>query len=151
MRKRESIAALLALILLTPAGEAPAALGGEAGAVDADRFGPQARRRVLSQQRYTVEEVQLPSGTVVREYVSASGKVFAVTWKGPHMPDLEQILGEHFAAYRIAAKAGRKGRGQRTVEDAGLVVQSGGHMRAFAGRAFLRHRLPEGVSPDELE
>jgi hypothetical protein len=34
-----------------------------------------------------------PEGTSVRRYVSPAGKVVAVAWKGPVMPDLRQVLG----------------------------------------------------------
>lgn len=87
---------------------------------------------------------------VVREYVSPAGTVFAVAWEGPQMPDLEEILGEHYAAYRIAAREKRKGSGWRNLEAGDVVVQSGGHMRAFTGRAWLRQLMPEGVRPDEI-
>ncbi len=141
---------LMAMALLA-SNLASAALGGSASTADADRNGMKIQRRMLpAQPRYTVQESRLPSGTVVREYVSPSGRVFAVAWEGPQMPDLEEILGEHYSAYRAAAREKRRGPGRRNLEAGDLVVQSGGHMRAFAGRAWLRQLMPEGVRPDEI-
>lgn len=137
-----------ALLVSSPVS---AALGGSANTADADRSGMKIQRRLLPvQPRYTVQESRLPSGTVVREYVLPSGRVFAVAWEGPQMPDLEEILGEYYSAYRVAAREKRKGPARRTLEAGDLVVQSGGHMRAFAGRAWLRQLMPEGVRPDEI-
>src|SRR5258708_36464889 len=41
---------------------------------------------------YRVHEIQLPSGTVLREFAAIGGNVFAVAWSGPAIPDLRQAL-----------------------------------------------------------
>src|ERR1700722_2514901 len=41
-------------------------------------------------------ELTLPSGLVVHEFVSPTGAVYAVTWRGPRMPDLRELLGPYF-------------------------------------------------------
>src|ERR1700688_3932169 len=41
---------------------------------------------------YRVHEIQLPSGTILREFSAIGGNVFAVTWSGPAIPDLRQAL-----------------------------------------------------------
>src|ERR1700761_457030 len=48
---------------------------------------------------YRVHEIQQPYGTVIREYAGLDGKVFAVTWRGPFSPNLQQTLGSYFAQY----------------------------------------------------
>lgn len=94
---------------------------------------------------YSVSETTLDSGTLVREYVGASGAVFAVSWSGPFLPDLRTLLGERFATLTAATAAGRqRGRGQVRVADADVVIESGGHMRAWSGRAWLPGALPAG-------
>ena len=99
---------------------------------------------------FTMQEHSLPSGTVVRQYV-ANGKVFAVSWQGPSMPDLRRLLGDdYFTQYRQAAAASRSGRGHLHVQDPGLVVQSSGHMRAFSGKAYVPQLLPKGVDLEQL-
>jgi len=106
--------------------------------------------RISHAQAYDLHEIQAPFGTVVREYVSpASKKVFAVTWQGPRIPNLRQLLGAYFDQFARAAQA-RRGHGPLNVQLPGLVVQSAGHQRAFAGRAYLPQELPQGVRAEEL-
>jgi hypothetical protein len=37
------------------------------------------------------------------------------------------------------------------VHQSGLVVETGGHMGAFVGRAYLPQALPQGVSADDIK
>jgi hypothetical protein len=139
--------ALLAGVVALPAH---AALGGSEASVEADRLKVDGTQRVLRTAAYTVHEVQAPSGTVVREYVSPEGLVFGVAWHGPSMPDLRQVLGSYFDRY-VDAATQRKARGPITIEQPGLVVQSSGHMRAFVGRAYIPEALPPGVGADSIK
>jgi hypothetical protein len=100
---------------------------------------------------YRVHEIQQTSGTVIREYAGLDGKVFAVTWHGPFTPNLRQTLGSYFDQYAAAAPAGRQDRNHMQVRESNLVVQVGGHMRAYGGRAYLPQSLPSGVTPGDLE
>ncbi|NYH16666.1 DUF2844 domain-containing protein [Paraburkholderia bryophila] len=102
---------------------------------------------------YTVSETRLASGTVVREYVAHSGTVFAIVWTGPRMAPLSTLLGNYFSTYLqglSAAHAAHGGYGPAAIEQAGLVVHTGGHMGAFAGIAYLPQALPQGISPADL-
>jgi len=99
---------------------------------------------------YRVHEIQLPSGTLVREYSGLDGVVFAVAWNGPFMPDLRQMLGRYFDAYAAAAKAKHADHHHLQIQQSDLVVQSSGHMRAFNGRAYLPQAIPGGVSVGDL-
>jgi hypothetical protein len=121
-----------------------AALGGPEATVEADRLQVAGTARVLRSPAYTVHELQTPSGTVVREFVSPAGTVFGVAWQGPTMPDLRQVLGAYFEPYAQAATQ-RRAHGPLTVAQPGLVVHSGGHMRAFVGRAYIPQAVPPGV------
>jgi len=100
---------------------------------------------------YRVHEIQLPSGTMVREYSGVDGIVFAVTWNGPFMPNLRQTLGRYFDSYAAAAKTGRADHHRLQVEQSDLVIQVSGHMRAFTGRAYLPQAIPGGVSLEDLQ
>jgi hypothetical protein len=100
---------------------------------------------------FRVHEIRQPSGTVIREYAGIDGKVFAVTWHGPFSPNLRQTLGSYFDQYSAAASAGRLDRNHMQVHASNLVVQIGGHMRAYSGRAYLPQALPSGVTAGELE
>jgi len=141
----------LAAILLTFSGFASATLGGNVRSIQEDLVRMRGTWHVKRQDEYAVHEIRLPSGTVVREYVSNTGKVFAVTWRGPFLPDLQQLLGEYFEQYKQAATAAHtRGRGPLLIREPALVVESGGHMRAFAGKAYLPGSLPEGLHPDAI-
>lgn len=101
---------------------------------------------------YALHEMQTPNGTTVREYVSPAGTVFAVAWKGPWPPDLEQLLGSHFSEYQTAVQDPnrRPGRGPMTIRAQNLVVELSGHMRDFSGRAYLVDLVPAGVSVESI-
>lgn len=113
----------------------------------------QGTRRVTTAAAYTVHEIQGASGTVVREYVSSEGKVFAVAWQGPYLPDMRQLLGSSFEQYAQAAKAQRSTRMRRgplLIEEPGLTVEMSGHPRSFSGRAYIPGMLPQGVPAEDI-
>jgi hypothetical protein len=101
---------------------------------------------------YTISQSTLDSGTVVREYSDTGGKVFAVSWSGPTLPDLRTLLGEKFAVMTGAAGARAKaGHSQLALARPDVVVVSNGHMRAFAGHAWLPGALPAGFDTTTIE
>jgi hypothetical protein len=108
-----------------------------------------------SSASYTVRETTFGNGTVVREYLAADGSVFGIAWRGPQMPDLNNLLGSFFPQYVAGVKAVRAarggGRGPVSVDQSGLVVRSGGHMGAFAGQAWLPAALPAGVTGADIQ
>jgi hypothetical protein len=144
------LSATLAAATAALAVPAAAALGGDESTVASDNAVLSGRIKVARVQRYAVHEIAAPSGTVVREFVSPAGKVFAVAWSGPTMPDLRQVLGPYFDTY-VAAVAQRKAKGPVNVVLPGLVVQSSGHMRAFSGKAYLPDSVPAGVASEEIK
>lgn len=93
---------------------------------------------------YTVVQRQLESGTSVREFVDASGVMFAVSWSGPFLPDLKELLGVHFESMAAQGNGRNRQRSRLAVQDSGAVIVSEGHMGAFEGRAWLPSRLPPG-------
>ncbi|MGH8207985.1 MAG: DUF2844 domain-containing protein [Steroidobacteraceae bacterium] len=141
-------AALLAGFVALPA---LAALGGDAASVDADTAKMKGQARATAAGGYTVSEITLPSGTVVREYVSSEGKVFAVTWSGAAVPDLQQTLGTYFEEYKASAVAPHDGHHHLAIRQPDLVVSTGGHMRAWKGRAYVPALLPPNFSLDDIK
>jgi len=127
-----------------------AALGGDAASVDTDAAKMKGQARASAVAGYTVKEITLPSGTLVREYVSAEGKVFAVTWSGMSQPDLQQTLGTYFEQYKAAATAPHAGHHHLTIHQPDLVLMSGGHMRAWTGKAYVPALLPPDFSVDDI-
>ncbi len=144
---------LAAAVLASQAAGLPAfaTLGEDVQTVENDRLQMKAQLRTTSVAGYTVHEIRTSTNTVVREYVSASGKVFAVSWEGPLLPDLRQTLGTYFGEYDSKASEPRVGRRHLSIEDADLVVHSNGHMRAFYGNAYVRSLLPANFPIDEIK
>lgn len=138
------------LLLLTLSLPAYAGLGGNATPLPAGQ--PQAGTvlRALPARGYTVQQFQTDAGVTIREYISPGGKVFAVAWDGPRMPDLQQLFGNYFEPFRDELRARQPHRGPLNIQRPDLVVQSGGHPRAFHGRAYLPDQLPAGMSVDEV-
>ena len=126
------------------------ALGGDESSVVADQAHMKAQRRVSQTTAYALHEMQDANGIVVREFVSAQGKVFGVAWEGPSRPDLEQVLGAYYAQFTKNASA-RRAHGPVSITAPGFVLQSGGHQRALTGRAYVPEMVPTGVSIEEIK
>ncbi len=129
---------------------AAAALGEPEASVQAEVARLRGSITVSRYANYQLHEIQLPSGTVVREFAGSGGKVFAVAWNGPAVPNLREILGQYFDSYVTAAKAPHSGHHHLQIRESNLVVQAGGHMRSFAGFAYLPQAVPNGVSVGDL-
>lgn len=149
---------LLLLVILAVIGfpsSATAALGGSVATVQADQARLKGTLQTTYSGIYIVHEIKAPAGTVVREYVSTVGKIFAVVWQGPFLPDLHQLLGSYFEQFSQAAQTRKKKypwiHGPLTIQEPGLIVQSGGHMRAYHGRAYIPELVPQGVSIEDLK
>jgi hypothetical protein len=144
---------LAGAILIGSPVAAWASLGGNAGSVEADRAQMNAAVQVSEHDTYSVHAVRAPGGTVVNEFVSSEGKVFAVAWHGQFPPQMQQILGTYFQEYTTALAAQEKHYGHRplNLQTQDLVVQTSGHMRAYVGRAYLPDALPRGVTAAEIQ
>ena len=127
-----------------------AALGGDVNSVQADQAQMRAQRRVTQTAGYTIHEMQAPSGNVVREFVSPEGKVFGVAWQGQTLPNFQQVLGSYYNQF-ISSAPHRRTHGPVTIQQPGFVVQSGGHMRALTGRAYVPEMIPSGVKVEEIK
>jgi hypothetical protein len=125
-----------------------AVLGGSAESVVTDQLKLQAKRAVVETQEYTLHVISLEDGTLIREYVTPGGKVFGVSWSGPTIPDLSQLLGTYNAEFQNAVHTKIGHRRTAAVHDFDLVVETSGHMRAFYGRAYLNSVLPSGVGQE---
>jgi len=142
---------LLGVAVVCLSAPARATLGADVKTVEVDRLQIQATKRVTSHAAYSVHELQSAGGALVREYVSTGGVVFAVTWGGSTMPNLRQLLGAQFDSFVGSTNRQRGGHAHLVVHEGTLVVESGGHMRAFHGRAYLSNALPSGVALDEIQ
>jgi hypothetical protein len=147
---------LAAAALLGCATIAHATLGGDTASVDTDSARMMAKHAARQVQpngvSYTVQETTLPTGTVVRQYVSAAGVVFGVAWSGPFKPDLRQLMGQYFDTMN-ARQSEHVSAGHPFIsqQNADLVVESSGRPRNFFGHAYLPSAIPAGVSPKEIQ
>ena len=130
-----------------------AALGGDKSSVLADAAAFHGTWSSQPLGRYEVQEIASDGGWRVHEYLNGAGQVFAVTWSGAVMPDLQRLLGAHFAAYANAYAALPRPGLQRSLRLASsdLVVEYAGHLRAYHGRAYLPALLPADLAAANLE
>lgn len=146
---RTLVLVIAASVLAGLSSSARAELGGSASSVasDANQLGATLRSLAPQSALFSVNEMTIPSGTTVREYVGPNGTVFGIAWEGPTLPDLRLLLGSHFERYAAtqSANARRGARSPLSVNERDLVVFSGGQLRAFSGRAFLPQAVPSGV------
>lgn len=99
----------------------------------------------------TQQTVLTPQGVTVTEYANAQGTVFALTWKGPFKPDLQQLLGSYFAPYLKAANAQTQQLNLSMVKTGDIVVNVAGRMRGFVGVAWVPTLVPAGFDPSKLQ
>jgi hypothetical protein len=144
----------IVLLMLTLSLPALAALGGDVSSVQEDKAQMKGMLKTTETDAYTVHEITAPGNIVVKEYVSSAGKVFAIAWHGQFIPNMQQLLGTYFDQYAQAAKEQREshpGRHPLNIQQSGLVVQSGGHMRSYMGRAYVPDMVPHGVNVGALQ
>ena len=149
MHRKTSRLALAAIGLFGISIPALATLGGDAASVQADLGALNGTLHVSPQSGSTVYEIAAPSGTTIREYLSSAGAVYAVSWEGPVLPDLRQVLGSYFPAYVETSRAQGPAR-PLVVQQPGFVFESAGSMRAFFGKAYVPRLLPAGVCGDAI-
>ena len=128
--------------------DAHATLGSDGASVAANQQHLGGARQVQKLAQGERHELRLPSGIVVREYVSAGGAVYAITWSGPRMPDLRELLGSYFAQLARRDSHSHGGHHRMTMTGSDLEIRSSGHGRAFTGRAWVPSLVPAGVHPD---
>jgi hypothetical protein len=145
-----SCALLGTLAAVGVSAPALAGLGGDATSVEADRASMKAAVRVTPFVDYDVHEIQTPAGTVIHEYVSAQGKVFAVTWQGPGLPDLAQLLGNYSAKLAQAQTRSHYNHHHLRIETPEVVMESDAYLRSRSGRAWVPALFPQSLSPKDI-
>ena len=140
------------LILILGAAPAWAVLGEPESSVSADGQFLRGQIRDEVHEGYRLHQITDPSGAVVREYVSPAGKVFGISWQGPFVPNMQQLLGSYFTYLQQYAQAqtGRHG-GPLIIQKNDFVFTSGGHMRWYHGRAYVPSLLPTNLSPEVVQ
>jgi hypothetical protein len=151
MNNRTAQSIVVTTMLLSLPAASWAALGGSLQTVQADQARMVATRQAVAHAGYEVHLLSSSSGTTVREFVNPAGTVFGVAWQGPFKPDLSQLLGDGFTRFAAAARAPHGGHRMLSVHAADLVIDSGGRMRSFSGRAYLPALVPAGVSAGDIQ
>ena len=102
--------------------------------------------------QYSVQELTLESGTLVKEYINASGQVFGVAWQGPFKPDLRLFLGD---ATLNRLNPGRNHKildhHHASVVSHDLIIMSRGMGRSFSGKAFSPLLAPANWGIDQIQ
>jgi hypothetical protein len=129
-------------------------LGGDVKSVNADRQMMQGRLQSTPTQQYILHEITTSGGTLIREYETPQGKIFAVTWKGPMPPNLQQLFGSYYDQFQSAAAASAQAHPgmhrQLSIAQPDFVMQALGRMRAFHGKAYIPSLVPAGISVGNL-
>ena len=144
------LASVVGLLLL---GTAPAwaTLGQSADSVEIDRQALRGQSEHVVLPYYTIHQITRGEGVAVKEYVSPQGKVFGVSWSGPTMPDLSQLLGDYYQDFQRAATSRARRRAPIAVHVGDLVVESAGHLRSFHGRAYVTSLVPNTVTHEVVK
>jgi len=140
------------LILILGAIPSWAALGETEASVNADGQFLRGQIRSEAHPGYRIHQITNASGGVVREYVSSQGKVFGVSWQGPFVPNMRQLLGAYFVHLDRYAQAqtGRHG-GPLIIQRDDFVFTTGGHMGYRHGHAYVPSLLPANLSPEVVQ
>jgi hypothetical protein len=141
------------LALLLAAGPAQATLGQalDSVAVDRQTISPGGALTHQNAAGYSVSQFQTAAGTTVREYVAPNGIVFGVAWDGPQPPNLAVLLGQYFGQFQKNVRQQPLGLRRSLVQGNDLVVQTGGHMLALKGRAYVPSLIPAGVDAEVVQ
>jgi hypothetical protein len=143
-----------ALLLMSAAAgvSAPAlaALGGDASSVESDRATVKGAVRVTPTVDYDVHEIRTPAGMIIHEYVSAQGKVFAVSWRGPGLPHLAQLLGTYSAQLAQATPHPHYNHHHLRVVTPDVVMESDAYLRTLSGRAWVPALLPQNFAARDI-
>lgn len=131
-----------------------AALGGTADSVQTDAAALKTRaapRADVQSTAYSVQRLSLDNGTVIDEYLSPAGTVFAVHWSGPRPPDLKPLLGSYYVEYQNYYAQPHAHTNQVRIEGTNLRYAAGGHMRSWWGTAWVPALVPAGLNSGDLK
>ena len=106
---------------------------------------------VANNKQLAIYQVTTTAGTQIKEYTNAGNTVVAVSWQGPTLPNLKELLGPYFQPFADRPATGNPvNHHSAELKTDDLVVQSQGRMRSFSGRAYLPKLLPVGFNSDQI-
>ncbi|POZ61590.1 DUF2844 domain-containing protein [Chromobacterium alticapitis] len=104
-----------------------------------------------TQSAFSVQASVDEAGRQIRQYLAVDGTVFAVAWSGRSQPDLPQLLGDYFPAFRQAQRNNRSGLNVMRGQVGTFAIHTYGRMGALQGMACDLALLPAGVTLDQLK
>jgi hypothetical protein len=130
-----------------------AELNGSLSSIDVDRDYVAGTLNTTTRFGCTVSQITDRNGTLVREYVSPTDRVFGIAWEGHFVPEMQHFLGALFQAYSTAARTEHAAHGWREpllIHTPALVFEAGGHMGWYYGRAYVPSEIPNDFPIEEI-
>jgi hypothetical protein len=142
----------LGLMVMTVSTWCWAELGGNKTEPIKDGLSLQRLQLRMTDDQYSVQELTLESGTVVKEYINASGQVFGVSWHGPFKPDLRLFLGDA-TLNRLNPSHNHKilDHHHASILSHDLIIMSRGMGRSFSGKALSPLLAPASLGIDQIQ
>ena len=100
---------------------------------------------------YEIKKIITQDDVEIHEYLTRTGIVFGIAWRGESKPDLVPLLGNFFSRYQTALAQITTARTPVAVQSSDFVLQTGGRMNDFFGLAFLPTLAPQGVSLSDIK
>ncbi len=144
----KSIGNLFCILVLGLPMFAQAELGGNLASIMQEQKTFGSTLTTSPQSNYTIYIQNISPDLVIKEYVSNSGNIFGVAWKGSTLPNFQVLLGSYYSNYLSAQQ-----QNPRSVfsQDNNLVIESGGVMGGYIGRAYLPKQVPTGLAPTAIQ
>ena len=144
----------ICILMSVSASVSTASLGGKVTAKDAKlsvSSSSMAQKTGVVDKFSTYEYEQ--NGNTVKEFSSADGTVFAVSWRGISKPDLNALFGSYLTEYQEAFESAPKQFGAKNVslKTSTMVIRRGARMRDQRGFVFIPSLVPEGVDVEQLK
>ena len=151
MRRALAMTPALLGLGLASAPAAHAGLGEGVESVQRDHIALQGTALAVTPTgSYDLHEITIAQDNRVREYVSPTGTVFAVTWSGRSLPNLKAVLGQHYDEYAAASTGHRGSHHVLSVTTPGFVLSIRKLPRGFIGSAHVPALLPPGLDPRDI-
>ncbi len=128
-----------------------AALGSNVASVDSDAQAFNGQHALVAKVGFNLHQITMQDGSMINEYVSPSGTVFGVSWKGHSIPNLHQLLGNYFTNFQQGQRTNVIPRRAVTIQGNDFVMTSFGRMMNFHGRAWAPSLIPSNLTPATVQ
>jgi hypothetical protein len=105
-------------------------------------FTPTLSRAYLNEhtsQKVKTKRASSYKQVAINEEIDNDGVVRKISWKGPHHPELKNVLGPCYSYYQdyVQNNSRLRLKGSVTIDRAGCHITMGGHMRNVRGEASI--------------